>query len=305
MEHWNSVSSGTGMAIDSSAVCRLLNAIGSVDHSTLAHAVLELVNGHVAMSDCSVMAFAAECNPRPVSVCSQTDEHQIFHCVNNYARHLYQHDRIQLHLQSILPQQETGHITVHRQTLAQIIDAELRRLYNDTLGIVDSMAITIKTGPREWITTSLCRNRDQGPFSKDEIETILQLAALIATSVSRHCRFEADGESDHQTSVSDGIDQLCSLLTKRERQVILSILDGVTVEKIASALGLKPTTVITYRSRAYEKLGINSRHELFSAVLRIRKGPGPWQATTIADNTPHHLNGHAYATSTGTDRPYQ
>jgi DNA-binding CsgD family transcriptional regulator len=304
MEHWNSVSSDTDMAIDSSAVCRLLNAIGSVDRSTLAHAVLEMVNGHVAMSNCSVIAFAAEYNPRPVSVCSQTDEYQIFQFANNYARHLYQHDRIQLHLQSILPQQEIAHITVHRQTMTQIIDAELRRIYNDTLGVVDSMAVTIKTGHQEWITTSLCRHRDQGPLDKDEIETILQLATLIATCASRHCRIEADGEADNQTSVRNGIDQLCSLLTKRERQVILRILDAVTIENIASELGLKPTTVITYRSRAYEKLGISSRHELFSAVLNNRKGSSPWQPATIPD-TPSPFIGPSYAASTGTDRPYQ
>lgn len=304
MEHWNSVSSDTGIAIDSSLVCRLLEAIGSVDHTTLSNAVLELVNRHVAMADCSVMAFTAERNPRIVSVTSQTDNHQIFHCASNYARHLYQHDRIQLHLQSILPQQEIGHITVHRQTLSQIIDAELRRLYNDTLGIVDSMAVTIKTGRREWITASLCRHRNQGPLRKEEIETILQLAPLIATSISRHCRLEADGEGDYRSSVSDDIDQLCSLLTQRERQVILRILDGVTVEQIAGELGLKPTTVITYRSRAYEKLGISSRRELFSAVLRKRNGSNPWQPADTP-GTLHFLNGPAYATSTGSDRPHQ
>ncbi len=304
MEHWNSVASDAGIAIDSTLVCRLLDAIGSIDHSTLSNAVLELVNRHLPMANCSVMAFVAERNPRVVSVTSQTDDHQIFHCASNYARHLHQHDRIQLHLQSILPQQEIGHITVHRQTLTQIIDAELRRLYNDTLGIVDSMTITIKTGRREWITTSLCRHRDQGPLDKQEIETMLQLAPLIAASVSRHCRLEADGEGDCRTSVSDDIDQLCSLLTQRERQVILRILDGVTVEQIAGELGLKPTTVITYRSRAYEKLGISSRRELFSVVLRKRNGSNPWQPADIPANLPSH-NGPVYATSTGSDRPHQ
>ncbi|MEJ2456279.1 MAG: LuxR C-terminal-related transcriptional regulator [Candidatus Thiodiazotropha sp.] len=304
MEHWNSVTSDTDMAIDSTAVCRLLNAIGRADHTTLANAVLELVNRYIAMADCGVMAFVAERNPRVVSVFSHTDDHQIFHCANNYARHLYQHDRIQLHLQSILPQQEIGQITVHRQTLRQIIDAELRRLYNDTMGVVDSMAITIKTGRREWITTSLCRHREQGLLTEDEIETILQLASLIATSVSSHCRLDTDGAGDYQTSVSDGIDQLCSLLTQRERQVILRILDGVTVEQIAGELGLKPTTVITYRSRAYEKLGISSRRELFSAVLRNRKGSSAWHPASIPDNS-RHLNEPVYATSTSTDRSHQ
>jgi DNA-binding CsgD family transcriptional regulator len=281
VEYWKSVSTDAGIAIDSAAVCRLLEAIGSVDHTTFANALLHLVNSHVPMADCTIMAFEAERNPRVISVASLTDDRQIFHCASNYARHLFQHDRIQLHLHSLFPQQEIGSIAIHRQTLAQIIDKELRRLYNDTLGVVDSMAVTIKTGRREWITANLCRQREQGPLDNDEIEAIVQLAPLIATSVARHSRLESDGEGDFRASVSDGIDEICSLLTTRERQVILRILDGVTVEQIAGELGLKPTTVITYRSRAYEKLGISSRRELFSAVLRNRNASSRWQRADV------------------------
>jgi DNA-binding NarL/FixJ family response regulator len=256
------------------------------------------------MTNCSVMAFVADHNPRIVAVYSETDAQQIFHCANIYARHLYQHDRIQLHLRSILPHQEIGCVTVHRQTLTQIIDAELRHLYHNTLGVIDSIAVTIKTDHQEWITTHLCRQRDQGVLTKDEIETIVQLASLIATSVARHCRFEANSEGDYQTTVSDGIDQLCSLLTKRERQVTLRILDGKTVEQIAAELGVKSTTITTYRSRAYEKLGISSRRELFSAVLHNRKGSNPWQPAGTPNNPPR-FNGSVYAASTGTDRLHQ
>jgi DNA-binding CsgD family transcriptional regulator len=304
VEYWNSVSTDTDIAVDANAVCSLLNAVGSVDHSTLANAILDLVKRHVAMADCTVMAFEAECKPRIISAASLSHGHQILQCVTAYAHHLHQHDRIQLHLRSMLPQQEIGNITVHRQTLTQIIDAELRRLYNDTLAVVDSVAITIKTGPCEWITTHLCRHRDQGTLDKDDIKALRQLASIIATGVSRHCRLEADGEGAFHTSVSDGIDRLCSQLTQRERQVIQRILDGTTVERIAGELGLKPTTVITYRSRAYEKLGISSRRELFSTLLRNRDRLHRRQPADFDDNPPLY-NRPAYATSAATDRPHQ
>lgn len=304
MEHWNSVSTGSSIAIDTSAVCRLLNAIGSVDNTSMAKAVLDLVDSQVAMDHCTLMAFTADHNPRVIAVASQAQDRQIHHCANEYARQFHQHDRIQLHLQSMLPQQETGDILVHRQTLAQIIDAELRRLYNDTLGVVDSMAVTVKTGRRAWITTQLCRHRDQGTLEHGEIKQILQLASLIATSVSRHCQLEAGGEGEFRASVSEGIDALCSLLTQRERQVILRILDGVTVEQIAGELGLKPTTVITYRSRAYEKLGISSRRELFSTLLRNRNATQHWQPPVVPDHSPLFQR-PVYATSTATDRSHQ
>lgn len=304
MEHWIDIPPDTGIGIDAGAVCRLLNAIGCNDGTTMAKAVLDLLKPHIHMAHCTVIAFESECNPRIISVASQKHDRQIHHCATNYARHLYHHDRVQLHLRSILPQQEIGSIAVHRQTLTQIIDAQLRRLFNDTLGVVDSMAITIKTGRREWITTHLCRHRDQGPLDRNEIETMLQLASLIATSVSRHCQLEADDQGAYHDRVSDGIDALCSALAQRERQVILRILDGVTVEQIAGELGLKPTTVITYRSRAYEKLGIRSRRELFSALLQHHNTPHRWQSAGIPENPPRLLRPD-YATSTHTDRPHQ
>jgi hypothetical protein len=44
--------------------------------------------------------------------------------------------------------------------------------------------------------------------------------------------------------------------------------------------------VITYRSRAYEKLGIRSRRELFSSLLRNRATSSHWQRTEMPGNPP-------------------
>ncbi len=307
MEHWNCASPDSGIALDINDVCRLLDSIGSASHSALANAILSLVNRHVAMADCTVIRFDSERNPRLVTAASLSDQQRLVDSASHYTRHLFCHDRIQLHLQSLLPQQEIGGISVHRQTLTQIIDAELRRLYGDILGMVDSMAVTIKTGRHTWITAMLCRQREQGALCPDEIATIQQLAPLIASSIARHAQLETEGETEFQDKTSNRIEELCSRLTARERQVICRILDGVTVERIAGDLGLKPTTVITYRTRAYEKLGVSTRRELFSVVLRDRGRPNPRHAANLPVATPHfNWSGNStHATGTGTDRPHQ
>lgn len=53
-------------------------------------------------------------------------------------------------------------------------------------------------------------------------------------------------------------------LSERERAVCLGILGGEKAEAIAGRLGVSPATVVTYRKRAYEKLGIAARGELFA-----------------------------------------
>lgn len=61
-------------------------------------------------------------------------------------------------------------------------------------------------------------------------------------------------------------------LTERERQVCFRILLGYSSEAIGLHLGVATSTIITYRKRAYEKLGIVSQNELFSLYLHSLPG---------------------------------
>lgn len=59
-----------------------------------------------------------------------------------------------------------------------------------------------------------------------------------------------------------------AVLTDRERAVCLGILSGRKTEAIADDLGIAPSTAVTYRKRAYAKLGITSRASLFAICDR-------------------------------------
>ncbi|TKW76868.1 MAG: hypothetical protein DI543_18695, partial [Bradyrhizobium icense] len=58
-------------------------------------------------------------------------------------------------------------------------------------------------------------------------------------------------------------------LTGREKEVCLRILSGFSSEAIAAELGISLHSALTYRKRAYEKLGISAQNELFGMVLRL------------------------------------
>src|SRR5580658_112042 len=55
-----------------------------------------------------------------------------------------------------------------------------------------------------------------------------------------------------------------TVLSERERQVCIGMLAGKKAEIIAEDIGIGPSSVVTYRQRAYQKLGISSRGQLFS-----------------------------------------
>ena len=56
-------------------------------------------------------------------------------------------------------------------------------------------------------------------------------------------------------------------LTERERDVCERILLGYTSIGIGLDLNIAPSSVVTYRRRAYEKLGIATQNELFALCL--------------------------------------
>jgi DNA-binding CsgD family transcriptional regulator len=56
-------------------------------------------------------------------------------------------------------------------------------------------------------------------------------------------------------------------LTERELDVCARLLLGMTQEGIACDLGLSLPTVKTYRNRAFARLGIHFRNELFALAL--------------------------------------
>ncbi|MDB6178226.1 helix-turn-helix transcriptional regulator [Paracoccus sp. Z330] len=56
-------------------------------------------------------------------------------------------------------------------------------------------------------------------------------------------------------------------LTGRELQVCARTLTGMTADQIANELQLSPPTVLTYRQRAYQKMGISRANQMVASVL--------------------------------------
>lgn len=57
-------------------------------------------------------------------------------------------------------------------------------------------------------------------------------------------------------------------LSPRERQVLKFVVEGRTSKEIASIVGVKPSTIDTYRSRVMAKLEINDVPSLVRLAIR-------------------------------------
>ena len=112
------------------------------------------------------------------------------------------------------------------------------------------------------LAVNLYRHRAQPCSDTREIDTMLDLAATLLAVVQRHVELD-----DAQLTPARRLQQCCPALTPRELEVCERLLRGWTFDGIGADLGLTAATIKTYRNRAFERLGIHHRNELFGLAL--------------------------------------
>ena len=149
-----------------------------------------------------------------------------------------------------------------------------RKIFFDDSRIVDKFATAI------WVDdtcfyVNFYRITSQGRFSADQIAQLSRIAPAVSAAVARHFQQVGSPESDPQQKLKT-LFVTCepfARLTGREQEVCLRILTGFSSEAISTDLDIGLQSTLTYRKRAYQKLGISSQSELFAIVLRLLASP--------------------------------
>ena len=119
--------------------------------------------------------------------------------------------------------------------------------------------VTRDSGPG-LLAVNLYRHADQPAFSDDHIDSVRGLARPLLACVQKHLMLVRSAEP---VQASDALETL----NGRELEVCQRLLKGWTHDGIAADLGLSAGTVKTYRDRAFDKLGIHHRNELYALVI--------------------------------------
>jgi len=148
-----------------------------------------------------------------------------------------------------------------------IVSAGFRRRFFDEPGIAERISV-VQRGNDGWRAMSVARHRSEGCFSDREVEGIVGLACLALPMLPLNRQRPRKAERLSVTQLEERFAEAHRELPRREREVCARAVTGMTVEATALDLAIAKSSVLTYRKRAYARLGIGSPFELSALVCR-------------------------------------
>lgn len=139
-------------------------------------------------------------------------------------------------------------------------------------GVRERLSVVRIEDDRALLAVNCYRHDHQRHFGDREIARLQDLAGGLVACVRRHDEIVRETETGAAAAGAARLRRLCPALTGREHDVCDRLLRGWTHEGIAADLGLSVATVVTYRNRAFVRLGIHFRSELFA--LAANRGGG-------------------------------
>jgi DNA-binding CsgD family transcriptional regulator len=168
---------------------------------------------------------------------------------------------------------------------AQEVEGEHRARVYDAHGVAERISVAEHEDDGSVFAVNFYRHQHQKPFGDRHIGDFEAVAPVLLALARKHIRFSQASRALAEPAVvlagppgqsmagrtlpllRARLRQLHADLTERELDVCARLLQGMTQEGIASDLGLGVPTVKTYRNRAFARLGIHFRNELFARVL--------------------------------------
>jgi DNA-binding CsgD family transcriptional regulator len=174
-----------------------------------------------------------------------------------YRASLYRHDQTFHAAREFLRHRRLGLMHWHATEIPSRHRAEI---YSRN-GLLERLSIVAQDAG-SLLAINFYRHETQRGFSDAEIQTMRQFSRPLLACVDRHIAWRRS---------EPGPDVFADL-TPREREVCERLLKGWTHVGIAADLRVSPATVKTYRDRAFERLGIHHRNELFALAIRLNAG---------------------------------
>lgn len=156
--------------------------------------------------------------------------------------------------------------------------------YYGRIGITDEISVVVPTDEGTTLMISMGKDGSSGQAFSQKAEDLLRLHEPVIMSLLL-AHWSATGSSGAATIQSRSIaDRLIEamrthhdvLLSPRQAEVALLILQGHSSQSIGLHLGVSPQTVKVFRKQLYGKCRICSQAELFALMMPMLDRIGSW-----------------------------
>ena len=146
---------------------------------------------------------------------------------------------------------------------------------------------------------SVYRGTGRKNFSHTEMTLFATVGQLILSTTLQHqSRSRVVSNAAGPLTIATLQQSLAALpggLSERECEVCARAVAGITIKGTALDLNIHRTSVITYRQRAYQKLGISSLNELVARLLNVVSNESEVRVVEFKPNGPRRrdaISGH-------------
>ena len=244
------------------AVQALQGLIGLMGQPEFETSLLGHVQVLVPAASYSIYQTGRGCDPTRFMSASLGIPDTTRECWNAYLSGPYRSDR------TLAVENSTADGLVLCHITAPEVPAQHRARVYEAHGMAERVSIVQRQNAAIF-AINFYRHEHQRPFSDGQLSDFESLAPALLSLAQKQIEWTRPRLAKRNTP--DWTKQLAQLqptLTTRERDVCARLLTGMTHEGIANDLGLSLPTVKTYRNRAFARLGIHFKSELFALFAR-------------------------------------
>jgi DNA-binding CsgD family transcriptional regulator len=249
----------------------LTGAIADLGSARFQQTLLDSVHTVLPAASCSVYRTGPSCEPVIYMSASHGVPDTTRDCWRAYLSGPYRSDRTLLLHQAPATANAAAASRISHIT-AQEVPAEHRARVYEAHGVSERVSIVEPQNQGSLFAINFYRHQHQPPFADAQIDALGQLAPALLALAHKHLGICLPGLKE-ETRVEQfkrltaGLQQLNTSLSRREAEVCAGILQGMSFDGIACQMALSVSTVKTYRNRAFDRLGIHFRNELFALML--------------------------------------
>jgi DNA-binding CsgD family transcriptional regulator len=168
---------------------------------------------------------------------------------------------------NVIPAHLPGGLLARRVPAEAVKDDGYRQACFDQPGLAEKMSFAMG-GANPYVLSLYCLRR-RPRMSDSRYAAVGRLAQIALPLIRKHAQLVGGlgPEASPEQRLERRLDALDAGLSPRELSVCARTMTGRTAGAIAAELGVGVTSVLTYRRRAYARLGVSGAGEILARLL--------------------------------------